>query len=297
LLCLVAALSATLLVAVRKAATPSLAMSQQIAVPLYIDPVADRPAWEQLAGSSPGSIGFVVANVLNGPGLGMDPAWASAMSHEHAAGVKVLGYVDTGYFGRTGRTTRVGSATVAGWTAQAEQDVNSWYSFYGPYLSGIFFDDAQDACGPSSGSDSWADLYAQLTAYVKGAHPGAMTVANPGSPVPQCYEGVADVLVTFEGSYSAYTRSYVGLSWSPAGPQKIWHIVYDVPSAPDMESVVALSKARGAGYVYVTSATLPNPYDTLPPYWDGEQAQLATLSEPVLGHAPAVLRGRGRSGP
>jgi RHS repeat-associated protein len=269
------------------------AIAQKIAMPAYINPTSGASAWTQLAGSSPGDIGFVVANVLNGPDYAMNPTWASVMEREHAEGVKVLGYVDTGYFGTTGRTTRLGSTAIADWTSQIEEDVNSWYAFYGQYLSGIFFDDAQNVCGPAPGSDAWADLYSGLTAYVKKNHPGAMTVDNSGSGVPQCYESSADVLVTFEGDYSSYTSSYVPLSWTVTDPEKVWHIVYDVPTASDMENVVALSKQRGAGYVYVTDATLPNPYGTLPEtsYWDDEEAQLPPGGDPgsVAPLAPTGL--------
>jgi hypothetical protein len=268
--------AALLAVAEKVLGASSPAIAQQIALPAYIDPTRGASAWAELAGSPRGSVGFVVANVLSGPGDGVSPTWASVMAREHAEGVKVLGYVDTGYLGTTGKTTRQGSTAAADWASQVDQDVSSWYRFYGPYLGGIFFDEGQNTCGPAPGSDAWADLYAGLTAYVDKDHPGAMTVDNTGSGVPRCYQGAADVLVTFEGDYSAYTSSYRGLSWSPVGPEKIWQIVYGAPSTSDMARAVALSKQRDAGYVYVTDATLPNPYGTLPPppYWHDEQALL-----------------------
>src|SRR5664280_2524815 len=94
-----------------------------------------------------------------------------------------------------------------GWArrrSQIEQDVNAWYAFYGSGIDGIFFDEGQDACGPTSGSNAWVDLYSRSNAYVKANHPGAMTAINPGRVVPRCYENAGDVLVTFEGSYDTY---------------------------------------------------------------------------------------------
>jgi hypothetical protein len=43
-----------------------------------------------------------------------------------------------------------------------------------------------------------------------------------------------------------------------------------------MAQAVALSKRRGAGFVYVTPDTLPNPYDTSPAgaYWSGGLANI-----------------------
>jgi len=108
-------------------------------------------------------------------------------------------------------------------------------------------------------------------------------VLNPGSPVPSCYRDAADVLVTFEGSYANYIGSpdrqpldYVPLGWTEQHPDQIWHIVYGATTTGKMERVMALSRERGAGYVYVTDAGLPNPFGTLPPadYWLAEQALL-----------------------
>ncbi len=37
--------------------------------------------------------------------------------------------------------------------------------------------------------------------------------------------------------------------------------------------------AHNAGYVYVTDASLPNPYDTLPSYWSEMVDWIAYLNE------------------
>ncbi|QYC40974.1 hypothetical protein Nocox_16805 [Nonomuraea coxensis DSM 45129] len=42
---------------------------------------------------------MLVANVFNGPADEAEPACTSALAAAHAAGIKVIGYVDTGYFG------------------------------------------------------------------------------------------------------------------------------------------------------------------------------------------------------
>ena len=92
----------------------------------------------------------------------------------------MLGYVDTGYFGTTGRTTRDGQTSVAAWTAQVDADVADWYSWYGSSgLTGIFFDDALGDCGAGN---AHVDLYTGINSTTKQTHPGAFTVDNPGSP-------------------------------------------------------------------------------------------------------------------
>ncbi|MGP8006924.1 MAG: spherulation-specific family 4 protein [Acidimicrobiales bacterium] len=275
------------------------AIAQHLAVPAYIDPTADPGAWTQLDSSQPGTVGMVVANVDSGPNSQADPGWTTAIDQAHAQGDKVLGYVDTGYLGSPitghpdGLLTRAGQTGLQAWLPQAEADINAWYQFYGPDIDGIFFDEGTNQCGPTPSSDEYADEYAALTAYVKQAHPGATTVINPGTAVPQCYENAADVLVTFEGSYGDYTgdpvsaaEAYQPLSWSSTDPNKFWHIVYGTATQAQMEQVISLSKSRNAGYIYVTDAVPANPYDTLPPaaYWADEQQQ--SLPGDTDGSAP-----------
>jgi hypothetical protein len=204
------------------------------------------------------------------------------IKREHVTGTKVLGYVDTGYLGTTGLRTRSGSTLEADWTSQIEQDVDTWFAFYGSGIDGIFFDEGQHACGPTSGSNAWADLYSRINAYVKTHHPGVTTAINPGKAVPRCYENTWDVLVTFEGSYDTYVKHFTPLSWKPVDPFKIWHLIYDASTQADMEKAVGLSQRRNAGYVYVTNDVLPNPYDTLPSvsYWADEESRVAPGGSP-----------------
>jgi hypothetical protein len=263
-------------------------IAQQVAVPSYIHPNASPADWGRLASSAPGAVGIAVANVINGPDYTPLPEWAAVIHATHANGVPVVGYVDTGYLGTTGLLTRLGSSDAMDWISQIERDVDAWYAFYGDDLSGIFFDQGQNACGPADSPNIWADLYARLDDYVKARYPGDITVLNPGIVVPQCYQFAADVLVTFEGSYETYLNAYTPLSWDPVDPKKIWHIVYGAPTSDQMAEVVALSKTRGAGYVYVTDDVLANPYDRLPAddYWATEQI-LATQLPPVPLVPPA----------
>lgn len=262
-------------------------LRQQLAVPAYMSPTQQAGSWAQLTSSRPGTVGIVVANVDSGPGALPVPAWASVIHEAHAAGSKVLGYVDTGYLGRPisghpdGLLTRSGATGLGAWVTQIEADVNAWYRFYGSDVDGVFFDEGTDVCGPTPSSDRYADEYHALTRYVKEAHPGALTALSPGTAVPQCYRNSADVLVTFEGSYEDYTGkpatpsdAYRPLNWRPVHPDRIWNIVYGVATRAEMESVVALSKSRSAGYIYVTNGTAANPYGSIPSlYWTEEQDQ------------------------
>ena len=253
---------------------------QQLAVAAYIHPQADPAAWERIIKATPGKVGIMVANVLNGPDHVPKDYWTGVIKRAHAAGIRVLGYVDTGYLGTTGQRTRLGSTSTEDWIGQIELDINTWYAFYGADLDGIFFDQGQNVCGPTPASSEWVELYRHINRYEKENHPGGFTVLNPGTPLPPCYEDAADVLLTFEGSYLSYVgrnpdagMNYQPLSWTPADAHKIWHIIFGANQAEALETI-ELSASRGAGYVFVTDDVLDNPYDSVPEpsYWEQEQA-------------------------
>jgi chitodextrinase len=287
--------------------TQSYTIAQKIAVPAYFVPGV---FWPQLEQSAP-YVGIAVANVENGPDYQPHYSYTNAIRQTSAAGIKVLGYVRTGYFSTTGFTTRLGKTDAASWLAQIEQDVDAWYNFYGSDgLAGIFFDEGMNACGTNN---LYPNLYSTISAYVKQNHLGAITVENPGTSVPSCFQGTADIILTFEGSYLCYIQDascpagqqYVPLAWNPVDPYAIWHVIYNATSA-QYANASALAKTRNAGYFYITSDTLPNPYDTLPSGadWSGEEKDTApgggdttpplapselTAPDSGLGYTSAVL--------
>nr|WP_198151688.1 spherulation-specific family 4 protein [Kibdelosporangium sp. MJ126-NF4]CEL18191.1 Phage-related protein, tail component [Kibdelosporangium sp. MJ126-NF4] len=287
-------------------AATTTATTQQIAVPAYIHPGASPEDWNRLINAPSDKVGVIVANVLNGPDFARQDMFADVFSRAHGSGKRILGYVDTGYLGYTGQTTRLGWRGVADWISQVEQDINLWYGLYGDHLDGIFFDQGYNQCGTSANDTTIADAYKELNQYEKRFHVRGMTVLNPGAPVPQCYEDAADVLATFESSYEGYLGRHAGggdlnyrdPGWTPRDPRKFWHIVYGVP-ADKVTEVIELSKTRNAGYVYVTDDVLSNPYDSVPGYWNAEFSAVsggfatpAPPDKPPLGMpAPSALTG------
>src|SRR3954453_8284048 len=186
-------------------------VAQKIAIPSYFVP---GPFWTQMTNSAQ-YVGIAVANVSNGPDYQPTPEYKAAIRAATAAGIKVLGYVRTGYFGNTGFSTRLGEKDIPSWLGQIEQDVNAWYNFYGSDgLAGIFFDESLNTCSDAS-------LYSYITSYVKQNYTGALIAHNPGAAVPSCYQGTADILLTFEGTYSCYVQDascYIPLDWNPVDP-------------------------------------------------------------------------------
>jgi Spherulation-specific family 4 len=259
----------------------------QVAVASYIYPT--DAAWDRLIAAPSAKESVLVANVLNGPGSEKVAAWGSVIDRAHASGKKVLGYVDTGYFGLADqRRTRLGSLAPADWFMQIEADINAWYRLYGASMDGIFFDDGFNACGAGNVYAAW---YRELNDYAKRHHRGALTVLNPGIIVPQCYDGTADILLTYEGDYNGYVSAYTPLGWTPADSE-LWHIIYNT-GAGNIQNVVDLAEQRGAGYVEITDDVMPNPYDTLPSdaYWLAEQAAVAGGYPAVAGPTPYTETG------
>jgi chitodextrinase len=265
------------------ASTPQAGLS--LAVPAYFYP---GDLWRQLA--TPG-VGIVVANPFSGPGKDFDPNYAQAISEARAAGITVLGYVATGYLGSTGRATRLGETTPLAWLAQSQQEVALWYELYGGYgLGGVFLDEVQNVCGPSN---SYSGAYRALDQSIKSLHRGAFTVINPGIGTEECYADIADVSLTFEGTYETY-RSWQPPAWQRGrDPRRFWHLVHATATEAEMADAMRLGKERGAGYIYVTPDVLANPWDTLPSYWAAElaAAQAQDTTAPAQpGAAVAVKR-------
>ncbi|MDX3342649.1 spherulation-specific family 4 protein [Streptomyces baarnensis] len=264
------------------------ATSQKVSVPAYFYPGA---TWKQLTGSGPG-VGLAVANPHNGPGTSEDEQYTETIKKADAAGADVIGYVSTGYFGTSGIRTRSGSTSPDAWTKQIKADVDTWYRLYGDTgLGGIFFDEGTNECGPG---DTHVERYIELRNYVEDKHgEEAVVVNNPGTGTEECYTEAADTLVTFEGSEDSY-RADKPKAWEKnVSGDKIWHLVYGVADEERMREVMALSKDRNAGHVYVTPDDLSenNPWDSLPPaaYW---KSQLSLVGTTAAGGDASARPGR-----
>lgn len=151
-------------------------------------------------------LSVLIANVLNGPDTTVDDDWAKVINKASAAGKMVIGYVRTGYMGKSEQNflTRLGYQSVSAWTAQIEHDVDMWYKLY-PNITGIFFDEVWNLCGDRN---IYAELYRFISEYTKRKYLGAYTVLNPGATIPQCFEHSADTLVTFESDYGTYANAF-----------------------------------------------------------------------------------------
>ncbi|MFK4065573.1 spherulation-specific family 4 protein [Streptomyces sp. NPDC029674] len=204
-------------------------------VPLYVHPVVDPAAWRALVAAAPRLYG-VVLNAADGPGTAPDPAFADAARELRAAGVRVLGYVDTAY----------GERPLDAVTDDLERH-RAWYE-----VDGCFFDRV------TSGRRELR----QCRRFVRSARGrGARTVVlNPGVHPAPGYARAADLLVTFEGHWSTYLRSFEAPPWTARhSPEHFCHLVYGVP--PALSRLAARTAARrGAGVHCAVPGAGPNPW-------------------------------------
>jgi hypothetical protein len=211
-----------------------------IIIPFYIDPPStDFNKVIALKQQYPSVPLYIILNPDNGPGSSYDSAYATVIGQLQASGAVVIGYVYTNYGARS--------------TSTVEANISRWQSFY-PTINGIFFDEMSDATGTIS-------YYTALTAFV---HRNGMSVAvgNPGTEMPAAFFAgdVMDNLVISEtGGWpntSAIENDGVG------APTQKSIIVYDAAlNSADLALAAQYNKL-----IWVTSDTLPNPYDSLPSY-------------------------------
>lgn len=222
----------------------------RVLVPAYFYPVPGSP-WNRLNAAAlahPQRV-FAIGNPASGPGASVDPSYTSAFASFRASGGKLLGYVATGY------GTRPQALVLA--------DLDQWIQFYP--IDGFFFDEMDNV--PGAHENYYRRLYARAEQLI----PNGFVVGNPGVSTSPGYLGtraraVSDALCITETSANF-------LNWQPdpwvlaLRRQHFYALPYGV-SASSWTPVVQHAFARNIGWIYVTDDVLPNPWDTLPSYFE-----------------------------
>jgi len=207
-------------------------------VPLYTDP--STPSWAAIVAAKTAHprVGVIaVVNPANGPGGGMNSAYAVGISKLVGAGIKVIGYVATGYGANS--------------AAQVKTDIDHWQNFYPGQISGIFFDE-------QSNNASFVGYYRDLSQYAKSKGL-SFTVGNPGTDTAESYVGALDTMLIYESAGLPSAATMGG-----------WHSKYAasnfgvIPYAAAIDPAFVRSARQYVGYVYVQNDTLPNPWDSVP---------------------------------
>jgi spherulation-specific family 4 protein len=224
----------------------------KMAVPAYFAPPSAE--WQRLIAGAP-EVGMIVFNPDSGPGTGADQGYTQVIAQAQAAGIIMLGYVATSYGARP--------------EAEVIADINHYYDFYA--LSGIYF-----AEGPMDADCAGMEaMYHRMSDAVRVRDSRAYLAV--GTRFCPTYIFFFDLMVQFARNWAEYQTDYTPPSWMPANsPQRFVHFVNSVP-ASDASAALSRVIANGAGWVFITDQSDPNPWGVLPSYFDQEMATMRAV--------------------
>jgi hypothetical protein len=134
-----------------------------------------------------------------------------------------------------------------------EAEIDTWRSFY-PTIGGIFFDEQSNKAAD-------VDYYRTLSEYAK-AQGLAFTVGNPGTDTAESFIGALDTMLIYESKGLPDAAKLGG-----------WHAKYApanfgvIPYGAAFDAAFVASARKLVGFVYIQNDDLPNPWDTLPPFF------------------------------
>ena len=234
-------------------AAHALVVQQHLAIPSYFWPGA---SWDAVIAHA-GAIDIAVVNVDSGPGGARVTTFATTAAAARLRGIRVVGYVHTGYAARP--------------IAEVLIDIDRYYAWYG--VDGVFVDEVPSDCAQLA-------YYGAIADRVR-THSDHLVIINPGTNSAECTTTFSDIIVNFEGTGAAY-QTWSPASWMADYPaDRFWHLIYGADDT-DVSSLVSLSRERNAAHVYVTDDSMPNPWDGLP-----GQSAWSTLIGAVSGRSAA----------
>ncbi|CAD6448900.1 3acf4fc6-76cb-4594-994c-cb4e11c490fa-CDS [Sclerotinia trifoliorum] len=235
-------------------------LTTSILLPLYLYPTPGAWTWVTNAITSYPSLPFtIIINPSSGPGAihqypenGYISGIANLTQFDN---VKLLGYVDTKYMGKSVEDVDKEVETYKYWSTYTSNNISL-------NIDGIFFDDAISTWTTQSSN--------YMSTIASNAHAMNLTVTfNPGTPASAEFFNIADTIIMIEDSYSMYTSSSSSsLSSSSKGKgkdsiktitstkqqEKSSVILYDFDGSAEKQSEI-VKEIVGAGIkeVYVTT--------------------------------------------
>jgi hypothetical protein len=228
-------------------------------VPAYFYP-SPGSSWSDLNAAAAQVPLTAIVNPASGPGGSADENYQAAVEALRRAGGRVVGYVPTGYGLRP--------------FEEVTEDVDRYAQWY--KIDGIFVDEMSN-----SGAIAVLDFYGELYNYVKSLDVSWEVIGNPGTNTHQSHalRPTADRFVVTENTGAAY-QSYVPSPWyAEMDASRFAHLVHSEASGTTMADYVDLAQARHAGLIYITDDVLPNPWNSLPAYWDAEVAAIVAVNQ------------------
>ncbi|MEO0514189.1 MAG: spherulation-specific family 4 protein [Planctomycetota bacterium] len=274
-------------------ATPISAAADDLGlmVPAYIFPggTTNLAAYDDLVDAASRIPLTVILNPASGPGTSVEPAYNSIISDIQNAGGQVIGYIPTTFGNRS--------------VVDIVTDAQSYNSFYGNgSFDGFFLDEMSNDAADLS-------LHQNIYTSLKLIDPSFSIFANPGTEVPEAFfsltQPTADTIVVFENFASQYPTNDPPSYYDNLDASQLAQIIHTVPTTGDIgatvTSIVDQAVSENTGWLYVTDDILPNPFDTLPGFFDSlvdEIEAINNIPEPtslaLLSLASLTLIGRSR---
>ena len=245
-----------------------------LAVPAYFN---DDASWDRVINTP--EVRYVVGHPTT-PAAGKpyvaEKALTEHLAQAKAKGITTLVYVTAGY-------DKIGWETVA-------NRIDSAFAAY-PGADGVFLDEI---------NYNQCEKYTSLSkgvGSVKGVrtrHPDKLVVLNPGAPMLNCYDGLADGYLNLERAQAdvpaweanvnlAANAPFYAWMFTEANRPRIWQMVHSV-SASQINAAVDGALARNASVLFITPDVMPNPYDALP-----DDSAWKAITERVAAYNSAKL--------
>ena len=222
----------------------------RLLAPAYFYPAGEGlKSWEKLITSAAKAPVVAIVNPDSGPGKRRDPRYAELFVRAKNTPITLIGYVTLSYAERP--------------LSAVKADIDSWLHFY-PDVQGIFFDEQ-----PSQAEH--ANFAQEAFVYARHQIKQGVFVTNPGVPCAQEYLAGHDAPAACIFEHHAGFEQFQPPDLLAAKrSQRLAVLVCQVKSADEMRKTLQLAMQKGAGYVYITDAASPVPWDRLPGYWSEE---------------------------
>jgi Spherulation-specific family 4 len=240
----------------------------QILIPLYIYPNwydRDKYLWSQVIVAAKKVRVLAIINPNNGPDRAPPNSdYQQGIKDLRQAGVKIIGYVPSDYARRDLQAVKA--------------DIDLYTNYF--KVDGIFIDEV---------TSNLEDLsyYHKLYQYIKTISPQYLTIANPGTNIPENYitQPIADITVIFENTQKAW------IAYRPPGyikkysPQHFAALVHSTSNRKLMKSTIDRAIKHQFGYIYITDDRTDtadrNPWDSLPEYWQAQVNYVQKLNSDI----------------
>jgi len=206
---------------------------------------------------------IVIINPLNGSGQVKNDDYVDGIQKMQSRDISVLGYVYTDYGTRN--------------STDVKNEITNYKNWYN--VNGIFFDQMSNVPGNEI-------YYANLTHFAKSLGL-TFTVGNAGVDTKPSYIKTVDNIVIYEKNTLPPVQSLAG-----------WHKNYDKNNfsiiafeIDNLDKSFVFDASNSVGYMYVTNGVMPNPFNSIPPYFEDLMDALDAYP-PMTHHAVVTSHGK-----